>query len=263
MCLIAFCWQKHPRYALALIANRDERHDRASRAAAPQPDAPHIIGGLDLQAGGSWMQLSTRGRLAAITNWRTGHLPPSAKRSRGALVTDFVRSAASGSSWARATLSEASDYAPFTLLAWDGSELTQVGNHPAPFAKPIKAGLHALSNAALDAPWPKSLRTLAALSAWLDSSAAQARTPEVEPLFAALADRTEASDETLPSTGVPLIWERRLSAAFISGADYGTRASSVVLIEHAGGLHLEERRFGPQGAAAGTSLWRGRRESAR
>ena len=37
-----------------------------------------------------------------------------------------------------------------------------------------------------------------------------------ESLFEALADRRVAPDDQLPSTGVPLEWERLLSAAFIA-----------------------------------------------
>ena len=110
---------------------------------------------------------------------------------------------------------------------------------------PVAAGARALSNAHLDTPWPKSLRAADALRAWLASSAAGQHSPEVEPLFNALADTKIADAAALPATGVPLLWERRLSATFITGADYGPRCSTVALVGHDGELWFEERRFGP------------------
>ncbi len=105
--------------------------------------------------------------------------------------------------------------------------------------------MHTLSNAALDTPWPKTRRLQAVLSEWLERG-----DDEVAPLFDALADPRMAADQDLPSTGVPLEWERRLSAAFITGDDYGTRASSIVLVadDH---IRFIERRFGPAGVALG------------
>ncbi len=255
MCLIAFSLNDHPRFALALIANRDEFHARASLPAAPQPEDADIIGGRDLQAGGSWLQLSSRRRLAAITNLRQASRPPTRPRSRGALVVDFVRSNASASRFAAALAPDADAYGPHTLLLWDGRQLWQTGNHPAAHAAAVSPGLHALSNAELDARWPKSRRVQQALADWLDSMAATAGEPDTGALFAALFDATEAPERELPDTGIPRDWERRLSAIFIRGTDYGTRCSTVVLAEHGGDLWFEERRFGPNAMPDGTTRW--------
>lgn len=96
MCLIACAWRSHPRYPLVVIANRDEQHARPSAAAGFDPEAPAIYGGRDLVQGGSWLQVSTRGRLAAATNVRAGSSPEVRPRSRGWLVRDFVRGAGAG-----------------------------------------------------------------------------------------------------------------------------------------------------------------------
>ncbi len=259
MCLIAFAWSCHPRFALALIANRDEFHGRPSApATAPEGD-DEIIGGIDLQAGGSWLQLSRRGRLAAVTNVRSGSAPPASPRSRGGLVSGFVAASSHCADFAEGLLPLAAEYGRHTLLLWDGASFWQSTNHPRPQAMPVKAGVHALSNAWLDAPWPKSVRAAGALRNWLASDAAATDAPDCEALFGALADTTIVPDDRLPDTGVPLLWERRLSATFITGADYGTRCSTVVLVGHDGQLWFEERRFGPQGSALGTTRWCGSR----
>lgn len=259
MCLIAFAWDCHPRFSLALIANRDEFHARPALAAAPQPDAPQVIGGRDGEAGGSWLQLSTRGRLAAVTNVRDGPAPTDRLRSRGALVAEFVRSEASALAFSETLAGQAGQFGRYNLLLWDGLSMRIASNHPEVADANLTPGLHALSNAALDAPWPKSVCARDRLAAWLDSPAAAADEPHFAPLFAALADPAEAADAELPATGVPLDWERRLSAAFIHGEHYGTRCSTVVLVDREGGLWLHERRFGPSGEPSGSNGWRGRR----
>ncbi len=111
--------------------------------------------------------------------------------------------------------------------------------------------MHGLSNALLDAPWPKVVRTEAAVSAWL-----AAGRDDPEPLFDALADRATAPDAELPSTGVPLEWERLLSAPFIVAAGYGTRSSTVVTVDRNGHVRFVERSFDPSGRRCGEVVHR-------
>lgn len=254
MCLIAVAVDRYPRWRFVLAGNRDEVHARPTAPAGPLDEAGTRFGGVDLVAGGGWLQVDARGRVAAVTNVRLGR-PESAPRSRGDLVRGFLQGPASAAEYLEALAPRAADYGRFNLLLWDGA-LHVAGNHPAPHGRVLPApALHALSNAHLDAPWPKAEALRLRLDAWV--AAAPPADPREDdtlltPLFAALADPTRAPDEALPSTGVPLDWERRLSAAFIVGEDYGTRASTVVLVDDAG-LWFEERRFGPGGLEAGRS----------
>jgi uncharacterized protein with NRDE domain len=256
MCLIAFAWRSHPRYPLVLIANRDESHARPSAAAGFDPEAPGIYGGRDLVQGGSWLQVSTRGRLAAVTNVRAGINPEVKPRSRGWLVRDFVRDEGSAAGLGSELERTAGEYGRFNLLLWDGDRLAFASNHPRPMHLTVSPGLHAMSNGAFDAAWPKSGHATRALEAWLAS--AQSGSGEIgeaalTPLFDALADTTAASDDLLPDTGVGLELERLLSPPFVLGERYGTRCSSVVLVGH-DHFVFAERRFGPNAAPAGESL---------
>jgi uncharacterized protein with NRDE domain len=256
MCLIAIAWRSHPRFPLVLIANRDEFHQRAAAAAGFDPEAPGIYGGRDLVAGGSWLQVSTRGRLAAVTNVRTGSLAEKKPRSRGWLVRDFVRRDVGASEFAAATGHAGGEYGPFNLLLWDGETLAFASNHPRPHDLSVSAGLHAMSNGAFDAPWPKSGHATRALSAWLAKApgASEGVSPaSLAPLFDALADTGVAPDALLPHTGVDRELERALSPPFVSGPRYGTRCSSVVIVQN-GHLVFAERRFGPSAVAAGESF---------
>lgn len=258
MCLIALAWRCHPRYRLALIANRDELHARPTAPAGPDPEWPDVYGGRDLQQGGSWLMVSRRGRLAAVTNVRVGLAGEPKPRSRGALVRDFVGGEASADDWLESLRPDAAGYGPFNLVVWDGASLAFAGNHPGYASHAVAPGAHAMSNGAFDAPWPKSTHATQALSRWLASDAADAAAADeadVAPLLAALADATPAPDAALPDTGVGLELERMLSPPFVRNARYGTRCSTVVLVGE-DGIRFVERRFGPDGQPVGDSdVW--------
>ena len=256
MCLIAFAWRSHPRYPLVLIANRDEFHARPAAAADVDPEAPEVYGGRDLVEGGSWLQVSTRRRLAAVTNVRTGFNRERKPRSRGWLVRDFVRGDAGAIDFATARERTAREHGPFNLLLWDGAALAFATNHPRPDQRTVSPGLHAMSNGAFDAPWPKSGHAMRALEAWLASVPGVADRIDpaaLAPLFDALSDTTVAPDSLLPDTGVGAALERALSPPFVSDDRYGTRCSSVVLVG-ADCFIFAERRFGPKAQPAGESF---------
>ena len=252
MCLIALSWKQHPRYRLALIANRDEAHDRPAVPAGVDPDDPAIYGGRDLLAGGSWLMASTRGRLAAVTNVRAGAAEGPMPRSRGALVRGFAADDRSVDSLA-SLAPQAAGFGRFNLLAFDGARLAFASNYPQFRTYDVTPGLHAMSNGDFDAPWPKSGHATRALERWLASPAArdgQTDDEALAPLFDALADTTPAPDDALPDTGVGLPLERLLSPPFVRGERYGTRCSSVVLIEDTQATFLEQS-FGPNGLRLG------------
>ena len=96
------------------------------------------------------------------------------------------------------------------------------------------------------APWPKVRRLQASLESWADRGS-----QALEPLWAALADEQIVDDTDLPQTGISIEMERRLSASFVRGEVYGTRASTVILIDHAGQGRIIERRFDASSACAG------------
>ncbi|MFC3549692.1 NRDE family protein [Lysobacter cavernae] len=253
MCLIAVAWRAHPRYRLALIANRDEAHDRPAAAAGFDPDAPALYGGRDLRAGGGWLMASTRGRLAAVTNVRAGVPEGAMPRSRGALVHDFVSGSNDNNGFLSVLGPDAAQYGRFNLLAWDGEQLGFASNYPGFVQHEVAPGLHAMSNGAFDAPWPKSGHAVAALSAWLaavPAGGSPADDAALASLFGALADTTPAPDAALPDTGVGLELERHLSSAFVLGTRYGTRCSSVVLVEEQH-ITFVEQSFGPDGVRLG------------
>ncbi|TAL88033.1 MAG: NRDE family protein [Rhodanobacter sp.] len=250
MCLIAFAWNAHPRWRLLLAGNRDESHARPSAALARWDDAP-VIGGRDLQAGGTWLGVTDGGRCCVVTNVRDPH-DPQRGASRGLLATDYLGGEADAAAHARQLLAIAADYRPFNLLTFDAHDAFYLGNRPEPGMQAVEPGVHGLSNADFNTPWPKTRSLMRRMQAWIDAGAAT----DFAPLFDALADEQVAQDAQLPDTGIGLELERRLSSAFIRGGHYGTRASTVVAISHAGEGVIMERRFGPHAHFLGESTLR-------
>lgn len=243
MCLVALAWKAHPRWRLLLAGNRDEFHARPTATLAAWTDAPGVIAGRDLQSGGSWAGIGRAGRVAVVTNVRDPGLaaPPGAP-SRGALVAGFLGGEAAPGDAAEALHAQAGRFAPFNLLLADGSQCHYVGNWPTPTRRAVPAGIHGISNGPFDDPWPKTRQLCAALEHWLQGPA-----EDPADLWQALADDHQAADADLPSTGVPLDLERRLSSTFIKDARYGTRASTLIAIDRDGAGWIAERRFGPDG----------------
>ena len=251
MCVLAMAWKSHPHWPLVLAGNRDERHDRPAAPVARWDEAPEVLGGRDLEAGGSWLGVSEAGRLAVVTNlWGFGAARLGAP-SRGLLVRDLLTGQGR---YATVREDELADFSPMNLIRVDGGEASFLTNQPAPSIRPLEPGVHGLSNGGLDDPWPKTKRLKAALEAWLETADARA-----DALFRALADRTRPPDEELPSTGLGLERERLVSPVFISGEVYGTRCSTVVTVDAAGQGLIQERRFGRDGEPAGetalTFIW--------
>lgn len=245
MCLIGIAYKTHPQFELVIAANRDEFHARPTAAAAWWSEAPDVFGGRDLSQGGGWLALSRRRRLAAVTNVRRMQPPDPAAPSRGRLVADFVRGADRAADFAAALSAQADRYAGFNLLLWDGRDLMYATNQQEFHSQDIAPGVHGISNAALDTPWPKLRRLNQRIADWTRREGRDENT-----LFAELGAEQPAADAELPNTGVGLELERFLSPPFIRGERYGTRASSVLLIG-ASQASFQERRYGPNGVALG------------
>ena len=245
MCLVALAWKCHPYWRLFMAGNRDEFHDRPTAALhAWDGPAGRLLAGRDLRSGGSWMGADGHGRAAVVTNVRDP-LATTAGPSRGQLIAGYLAGTTAAGDYMQALASRAAAFAPFNLVVADAQACHYLGNHPAA-AQALPPGIHGMSNGALDAPWPKTRRLTATLARWL-----QQEQRDMDVIWRALADETQPSDAELPDTGIPLDLERRLSSAFIRGEAYGTRASTVVAIDHEGRGFIHERRFGPNGVATG------------
>ena len=247
MCLVIIALAAHPRYALVVAANRDEFHGRAALPAQWGDRAPYagMLAGRDLVAGGTWMGVRRDGRWALVTNVRAGGQNDPQAPSRGELVPVVLDPASHPSITLATLMGRANAYNGFNLLAGDATLAFWMSNR-ASEVQALSPGVHGLSNARLDTPWPKLARTKDAISAW-----ATRGDDDLAPVFAALADRMRAPDEDLPATGISLEWERLLSSPFIVSENYGTRCSTVLAITRNGAARFVERSFDVNGDAAG------------
>lgn len=240
MCLVVFGWRSRPGLTLAVAANRDEFLRRATARAGFWEEAPELLAGRDLEAGGTWLGVTRAGRVAFLTNHRDPRSRVEGAPSRGSLVVEFLRGRESPGDFLRKKEKEAALFNGLHLVVGDVAELwyfTNTGGSP----QRLAPGVHGLSNGPLDDPWPKTRRSVERLRSVLEGPGV----PEPSSLLDLLADRSRAPDPDLPSTGVPLEWESLLSSVFIEGegSGYGTRSSTVLLVTDKGQVRFVERTF--------------------
>lgn len=232
MCLIVVALDVAPRYPLLIAANRDEQHARPTEVAAWWSERPHTLAGRDLQAGGTWLAVDRRGRIAAVTNIRDPQAR-AAPASRGALVADYVSGDEAAERYAAHAVRAGAGFGAFNLLLFDGNELHYASNRAT--AMHLRAGVHVFSNAPRDVEWPKIT------SARAGALRAATNATPLEPLFELLAERH--------TTGPP---ERRYRTAhFVVGPTYGTRCSTVLLVDASGQVTFAERTFDADGDLRG------------
>jgi uncharacterized protein with NRDE domain len=243
MCLVVLSWQQHSEYPLIVAGNRDEFHARPTENAHWWSDMPDILGGRDLQAGGTWLALHRGGRFATVTNYRDAELPSAKLRSRGHLVTEFLTGSMSPVDYLNAL--DGSAYAGFNLLVSDGDTLAWLSNR-GNGVQSLAPGVYGLSNALLDSPWHKVVSSKDALSQLIRDDKVN-RTE----LLRLLNDRDKASVNEIETDRLPFETAHAISAPFIVLPDYGTRSSSVALLDRGGRWQFHERRFDARGKRLG------------
>jgi uncharacterized protein with NRDE domain len=247
MCLLVLAVRTHPRLPLIVAGNRDEFHTRPTQAAHWWPDRRNIVGGRDLQAGGTWLAVHRNGRFAAVTNYRDARRENAGLRSRGGLVTGFLDADAGAIDYLESI--ESSAYAGFNLVVSDGRSAGYLSNRGAGLRE-LPPGIYGLSNATLDDPWTKVTRTKARLADLIDADDVNETT-----LMRILGDRGKASTDEVETNGLSFAMAHTLTAPFIVHPEYGTRCSTVMTVDDGGSVRFLERRFNPDGRVSGESKY--------
>jgi uncharacterized protein with NRDE domain len=237
MCLIFVALKKHRDYKLIVAANRDEFYNRKTAPADHWSDHPQIIGGRDLQAGGTWLGMNTNGKISMITNFRDPKNINAQAPSRGQLVSDYLLEPVSPKNYLTQIIPNAKNYNGFNLIVGTPDELLYFSNYSEGIIQ-MKEGLFGLSNHLLETPWPKIKRGKEKLERLIQSP-----TLNADQLFDVLYDDKVADDPSLPDTGIGLERERALSSMFIKTAGYGTRCSTVILVDHLNNVSFTERVY--------------------
>lgn len=238
MCLIIFAYNCHPFYRLILAANRDEYFHRPTESVHFWESHPWVLAGRDLQMLGTWMGITRSGRYAALTNFRGPDLQIRNAESRGKLVSDFLCMSETPINYLQEVVKNRADYNPFNLLVGDSSRLMYYCQQTSEIRE-LAAGVYGLCNHVIDTSWPKVLKGKQAFTNYIDSRTLI----ESQALFGILADDEKALDDELPETGVTYELEKLLSPIFVQGADYGTRSSTVLLIDYNNHVTYKEKSF--------------------
>lgn len=243
MCLVLVAWQQHEKWPLIVAGNRDEFHARPTEGLHWWADTPELLAGRDLQAGGTWLAIGRNARFATVTNYRDAVSPPAGLRSRGDLVTKFVSSDISPLEYVEQIDGHA--YAGYNLFVCDGERLAFASNRDGGPRK-LEPGLYGLANAELDAPWHKTRVTKERLKRRLESG-------RIKPnaLLDLLNDRERAPAAEVQTDGLDFALAHAVTAPFVVQPDYGTRSSTVVLVDHEGHVDVTERRFVSDGSRRG------------
>jgi uncharacterized protein with NRDE domain len=241
MCLLAFSYKQHPNYEFIFATNRDEFYDRPTRPAQFWDDDPSVLAGKDLKAGGTWLGITKDGKFSALTNYRDPSIQKEDPPSRGHLVLDYLRGGKAIDQYLQDVDKKANLYNGFNLLGGElfgtDSKLMYYSNQQQEI-RALEAGLYGLSNKLLDTPWPKVKRAKRELASMIRSESVTE-----EKLFELLQDDRKAPDEELPDTGIPHELEKAVSPIFIKTDKYGTRNSTVILVDKYGKVTFEERRY--------------------
>lgn len=238
MCLLFIAHKSHPLYKLIVAANRDEYYERPTEKAAFWNESPGVLAGRDLRAGGTWLGITRKGKIAAITNYRDPKSINTSAPSRGRLVSDFLSKGTSPLEYLNSISTNANQYNGFNLIVGEKDEIYWYSNR-GEGAEMLSPGMYGLSNHLLNTPWPKVKKIKSAFQKLLSQGA------EIDPemIFEILFDKSTPNDNSLPDTGVGLEWERILSPVFIASSTYGTRSSTIILIDFKNHATFIEKTF--------------------
>lgn len=240
MCLLLIANKIHPDYTLIVAANRDEFYSRQAQPAAFWEEHPELLAGKDLEAGGTWLGITESGRFSAVTNYRDFHKPVKTNSpTRGKLTTAFLFEGDSPSSYTKKLQGNSSDYNGFNLVYGIKNDLYYFSNQLNTCTK-LGEGIYGLSNALLDTPWPKVEKSKKRFTEILTQEK-----DIVKNIFDLLSSNETAEDRLLPDTGIGREKEKALSAVFIKTPEYGTRCSTVLLVNKYDSAIFIEKTFHP------------------
>ena len=238
MCTLAIAYNRHPEYPFIFIGNRDEFYKRQTENAKMRDG---VLSGIDLEKGGTWTGISHSGRVAFITNYRDFTLHVEDPESRGLLTKNFLEDTMPPEQYLETLSKKKANYNPYNLIVGDINGLYFYSNIEDRIIK-IESGIHGLSNAFLNTPWPKVDRIKEDLSEAISKDHLDEKT-----LFAILENKVQADESELPNTGLELNLEKSISSIFIELEAYGTRHETVILIDRHGVVQFIEKFRGDDG----------------
>lgn len=242
MCILFIAVKQHPDYPLIIAANRDEYFARPTESSHFWPNHPNVLAGKDLVAGGTWMGVTKTGEIASLTNIRNPEKMLDNARSRGELVLNYLTNQPDTRDYLNTLKTNKDHYNGYNLLLGRWDDLYVYNNHDNE-AQPLTEGFYGLSNANLNSPWPKVNKGVKDLEEYCKNPGDL----KDKVFFELMQDDTLAEDHLVQKTGAPQEWEKQLSSIFIRTPKYGTRASTLVLVDQSHQLHWHEKVYDENG----------------
>lgn len=227
MCIVFLAYRKHPQYKLILAGNRDEFYERSTEKACFWEGYPNLLAGRDLEKKGTWLGITKDGKFAAITNYRDFNLLVENPISRGNIIKNYLINNIDPSKYLEGIKKHRKSYNPFNVLMGNKEELFYYSNIQNKIER-LEPGIYGLSNGFLDTPWPKVLKGRKEFSEVIDKNGKI----KFEDIFDILSNKETPPEDQLPQTGVGEEWERILSPIFIKSDIYGTKSSTVLMIDY-------------------------------
>lgn len=239
MCLVVFSFKEHENYKLVVGANRDEFYERPTDPAHFWEDYPHILGGRDRTACGTWLGVTRKGKISLLTNYRDPRNIKKDAPSRGNLVGDFLKKDISPRDYLENISSIGHAYNGFNLILGTHEDLWYYTNQKDKIYR-LGSGLYGISNAVLNTKWPKVEKAKENFRQILNKELI-----DPDEILNFLYDDKKAPEDSLPDTGIGQEREKLLSPIFIKSENYGTRSSTVVLVDNEDVLSFTERVYNP------------------
>lgn len=236
MCIITIAYKVREEQPLLVVANRDEFYNRPAAQATYWKEDSAVFGGRDLEKMGSWLAVNKNGRFAAVTNYRDFTLPLDGEKSRGFIVNDFILGTQSSELFLKQIQNEGSLYGPMNVIVYDGEALFHYNNVTNSIQE-VLPGIHSVSNATLNTPWPKLERMKSLVSSAIAQGSNNLELIEIG------QDLEKPADERLPSTGISIEMERELSSIFVLREGYGTRCTTIVSQAADGSIEFIEQTY--------------------
>jgi uncharacterized protein with NRDE domain len=223
MCTLAIYFQVFRDYPVIIAANRDEYLSRPATSPETLADKPRVIGGKDLKAGGTWLGINQYGVIAGLLNRRTQGGIDAARRSRGLLCLEALRSPTARDALEFVGRQDGNAYNPFNLLTVSRAEALVAYNRGDRIETArLDPGLHLLTNLDVDDfECPKISRAYDRFAALVD-----------DPEFAANPLEQRARLRQLLADHATQLDSRSAApnAICLHLDGYGTRSSSMIFL---------------------------------
>ncbi|XP_062930197.1 transport and Golgi organization protein 2 homolog isoform X2 [Mobula hypostoma] len=288
MCIIFFHFNPNSSsaYRLILAANRDEFYSRPSKPAEFWTNNRSILSGLDMEKGkegGTWLGMSKKGKCAALTNY----LQSSSNMEglgRGFLVPNFLTQDIDGLSYLKKISLQGHLYNGFNLLTADfrsgpkkliytcaskvrrrvtctspkstkGDMMCYYGNKSHEEPRVLDPGIYGLCNSLLETPWKKLVHGKKLFTETIQKNCSLSPKNLTQELLNVMTNE----EIQLPAADIeeqgqdfirPILKE--FSALFIRTPLYGTRTSTIILVDAEGHVTFTERCL----LEPGTTQWK-------